>query len=68
MNVARPSYRNKEGSRVEFTGPITDQGYGLVTRFKVPESFEVQLYQPQAPATNPVRKPGTRRTTETSPS
>jgi predicted enzyme related to lactoylglutathione lyase len=32
---------------VEFTGPITDQGYGLVTHFRVPGDFEVQLYQPR---------------------
>ncbi len=31
---------------VEFTGPITDRGYGLVTHFRVPGNFEVQLYQP----------------------
>jgi catechol 2,3-dioxygenase-like lactoylglutathione lyase family enzyme len=32
---------------VEFSGPVTDQGYGLVTHFKVPGGFEVQLYQPR---------------------
>jgi catechol 2,3-dioxygenase-like lactoylglutathione lyase family enzyme len=32
---------------VEFTGPITDQGYGLVTHFKMPGDCEVQLYQPR---------------------
>lgn len=31
---------------VEFTSGIEDQGYGLVTRFKVPGGFEVDLYQP----------------------
>jgi catechol 2,3-dioxygenase-like lactoylglutathione lyase family enzyme len=31
---------------VEFVGEITDQGYGLVTHFKVPGDFAVQLYQP----------------------
>ena len=31
---------------VEFTGPPEDHGYGLVTFFKVPGGFEVQLYQP----------------------
>ena len=31
---------------VEFTKPITDEGFGLVTRFKVPGDFELQLYQP----------------------
>jgi predicted enzyme related to lactoylglutathione lyase len=32
---------------VEFTGPVTDQGYGLVTHFKAPGDFEIQLYQPR---------------------
>ena len=32
---------------VEFTEPVTDQGFGLVTHFKVPGGFAVQLYQPQ---------------------
>jgi catechol 2,3-dioxygenase-like lactoylglutathione lyase family enzyme len=32
---------------VEFTGPITDQGYGLVTHFKMPGDCMVQLYQPR---------------------
>lgn len=32
---------------VEFTGPVTDRGYGLVTHFEVPGGFEVQLYQPR---------------------
>jgi catechol 2,3-dioxygenase-like lactoylglutathione lyase family enzyme len=30
---------------VEFTEGISDQGYGLVTHFKVPGGFAVQLYQ-----------------------
>jgi predicted enzyme related to lactoylglutathione lyase len=32
---------------VEFTEPIIDQGYGLVTHFRVPGNFELQLYQPR---------------------
>jgi predicted enzyme related to lactoylglutathione lyase len=32
---------------VEFTGPVTDQGYGLVTHFKMPGGCVVQLYQPR---------------------
>jgi predicted enzyme related to lactoylglutathione lyase len=31
---------------VEFTDEIANQGFGLVTHFKVPGDFEVQLYQP----------------------
>lgn len=32
---------------VEFTKEVEDQGYGLVTHFKVPGGFVVQLYQPK---------------------
>jgi hypothetical protein len=31
---------------VEFTQAVEDRGYGLVTFFKVPGNFTVQLYQP----------------------
>ena len=31
---------------VEFTDDIEDHGYGLVTHFKMPGDFAVQLYQP----------------------
>lgn len=32
---------------VEFTQDVEDHGYGLVTYFKVPGDFKVQLYQPR---------------------
>jgi len=32
---------------VEFTEDIQDQGFGLVTRFKIPGAGELQLYQPK---------------------
>ena len=32
---------------VEFTQEVQDHGYGLVTHFKVPGDFVVQLYQPR---------------------
>lgn len=32
---------------VEFVGPVADMGFGLVTRFKVPGGFDLQLYQPR---------------------
>jgi catechol 2,3-dioxygenase-like lactoylglutathione lyase family enzyme len=36
------------GSRgVEFADEVQDRGYGLVTHFKVPGGFVVQLYQPR---------------------
>jgi catechol 2,3-dioxygenase-like lactoylglutathione lyase family enzyme len=42
-----------KGRGVEFTGDVEDHGYGLVTRFKAPGGFEIQLYQPRY-ARNPV--------------
>lgn len=32
---------------VEFVSPITDEGYGLMTRFKIPGGGEIGLYQPK---------------------
>ena len=32
---------------VEFTEPISDQGFGLVTTFKMPGGVVANLYQPQ---------------------
>jgi hypothetical protein len=32
---------------VKFKGKIEDHGYGLVTHFKVPGNFYIQLYQPR---------------------
>jgi catechol 2,3-dioxygenase-like lactoylglutathione lyase family enzyme len=32
---------------VEFTDPIADHGYGLVTFFKAPGDFKIQLYEPK---------------------
>jgi catechol 2,3-dioxygenase-like lactoylglutathione lyase family enzyme len=32
---------------VEFTEPVADHGYGLVTHFKAPGGFAIQLYQPR---------------------
>jgi len=36
-----------ERKGVEFTQPIEDHGYGLVTYFRVPGGFKVQLYEPR---------------------
>ena len=36
-----------KGRGVEFTEDVADHGYGLVTHFKVPGGFKVQLYQPK---------------------
>ena len=32
---------------VEFVDDVEDHGYGLVTHFRVPDGFTVQLYQPK---------------------
>ena len=39
-----------EAKGVEFVAPITDEGYGLVTRFKVPGAGEMGLYEPRHPS------------------
>ena len=39
--------RELQARGVEFTQPVEDHGYGLVTFFKVPGGFSVQLYQPK---------------------
>jgi Glyoxalase/Bleomycin resistance protein/Dioxygenase superfamily len=45
-NIAQ-TVRELEARGVEFTQGVEDHGYGLVTFFKVPGGFEVQLYQPR---------------------
>ena len=37
--------RQMQARGVEFTQDIEDRGYGLVTFFKVPGDFKIQLYQ-----------------------
>ncbi len=39
--------RDLQARGVEFTQGVADHGYGLVTFFKVPGGFTVQLYQPK---------------------
>jgi len=41
------SVREMKARGVEFTMEVADHGYGLVTHFKVPGGFDVQLYQPK---------------------
>jgi len=41
------SVREMKARGVEFTMDVQDHGYGLVTHFKVPGGFDVQLYQPK---------------------
>lgn len=38
-----------KGKGVEFTRPITDQPWGLLTTFKLPGGEEMSLYQPKHP-------------------
>jgi hypothetical protein len=38
-----------EARGVEFTGPIEDQGFGYLTRLRVPGAGEIGLYQPKHP-------------------
>ena len=48
---------------VEFTDPVMDMGYGLVTFFKAPGDFKIQLYQPRyvrKPAPKPAESKGRR--------
>jgi catechol 2,3-dioxygenase-like lactoylglutathione lyase family enzyme len=39
--------KDMKAKGVEFAQDIEDHGYGLVTYFKVPGGFKVQLYQPR---------------------
>lgn len=36
-----------KGRGVEFDGEVVDQGYGLVTYFRVPGDLRLQLYEPR---------------------
>jgi len=38
-----------EAKGVEFTAPITDQGWGLLTQLKLPDGETLGLYQPKHP-------------------
>jgi catechol 2,3-dioxygenase-like lactoylglutathione lyase family enzyme len=35
---------------VEFTAPVTDEGYGLMTRLRIPGAGEIGLYEPRHPS------------------
>lgn len=39
--------RELEAKGVEFVAPVTDQGYGLMTRLKVPGFGKLGLYEPR---------------------
>lgn len=38
-----------EANGVEFTGPVTDEGFGLAARLRVPGGGELMLYEPRHP-------------------
>jgi len=38
-----------EGKGVEFTGPVSDQGFGLLTSLELPGGGELGLYEPRHP-------------------
>jgi catechol 2,3-dioxygenase-like lactoylglutathione lyase family enzyme len=38
-----------EAKGVEFAGPVTEQGFGLMTRLKLPGGGELGLYEPRHP-------------------
>jgi catechol 2,3-dioxygenase-like lactoylglutathione lyase family enzyme len=42
--------RELERKGVELMAPIADEGYGLMTRFKIPGGGEVGLYEPRHPS------------------
>ena len=39
-----------EAKGVEFVAPVTDEGFGLMTRFKIPGAGEIGLYEPRHPS------------------
>jgi predicted enzyme related to lactoylglutathione lyase len=43
-----------KGKGVEFTQPTSDQGWGILTRFRIPGGGEVGLYQPRHPRPKPL--------------
>ena len=42
-----------EGKGVQFAGPVSDQGFGLMTRIKLPGGGELGLYEPRHPTAIP---------------
>ena len=53
-----------EEKGVEFVAPVTDQGYGLATRFKVPGAGEIGLYEPRHLSPLPEFRQSTRQSTD----
>jgi catechol 2,3-dioxygenase-like lactoylglutathione lyase family enzyme len=45
----RATVAELEGKGVELTGPVTDEGFGLVTGIRLPGGGELGLYEPRHP-------------------
>jgi predicted enzyme related to lactoylglutathione lyase len=45
----RATVAELEARGVEFTAPVSDEGFGLLTRMKVPGGGELGLYEPKHP-------------------
>jgi len=43
----KKTVENLKSRGVEFTSGISDQGWGLLTHFRMPGDLEVELYQPK---------------------
>jgi catechol 2,3-dioxygenase-like lactoylglutathione lyase family enzyme len=39
-----------EAKGAEFTSPVEDEGFGLITRMKIPGAGEISVYQPKHPS------------------
>ena len=41
--------RELEAKGVQFAGPVTEQGFGMTTRIRLPDGGELGLYEPRHP-------------------
>jgi catechol 2,3-dioxygenase-like lactoylglutathione lyase family enzyme len=47
------SVRRLEAAGVEFSSPVADEGWGLITTFRIPGAGEIGLYEPRHPSPLP---------------
>jgi catechol 2,3-dioxygenase-like lactoylglutathione lyase family enzyme len=45
--------RRLEAEGVEFVSPVADEGWGLITTFRIPGAGEIGLYEPRHPSPLP---------------
>jgi catechol 2,3-dioxygenase-like lactoylglutathione lyase family enzyme len=45
--------RRLEAEGVEFSSPVADEGWGLITTFRIPGAGEIGLYEPRHPSPLP---------------